>query len=368
MNQQQIRIQTVQKKLRRKNIDGLLISEPHNRRYLSGYCGEDHGIGESSGFLLIPALGRPYLLTDSRFNLQAAREAPDYTILLYPKGVNARLKQLLPQLGIRVLGFESHYTLHAVAVRRKKDFSGTGTDFVPVVDLVEQMRLIKNEEEIKDIILSVQRNEQVFDLVHASIEPGMSEREVALALELTMHELGAEKPAFSTIVAFASNSACPHAIPGERILQNGDTVLIDMGLILNGYCSDMTRTFVAGRADSIFRERLQLVRRAQLAGMDAIRAGVTCREVDRAARKIIEEAGYGKYFSHSLGHGVGLAVHEEPRISSRSRRKLKNGMVVTVEPGIYLPDWGGIRLENMVVVREDGAEILNRNMTGLDLS
>jgi Xaa-Pro aminopeptidase len=367
MNQVQARIKNLQKKLCRKKIDGLLVSEPYNRRYLSGYCGEDHGIGESSGFLLIPARGRPYLLTDSRFNLQAAGEAPDYTILIYPKGLNNRLKQLLPELGIRRLGFESHYTLHATVVQREKVFAKTGINLVPVTDLVETMRLIKSEDEIKDIGLSVERNEQVFESVYASIEPGMSERELALALELTMHEMGAEKPSFSTIVAFAGNGAHPHAVPGERILKSGDIVLIDMGLILNGYCSDMTKTFVAGKPDSIFSERLKLVRRAQLAGVDAIRDGVTSREVDRAARKVIEEGGYGKYFTHSLGHGVGLAVHEEPRLSSRSRRKLKKGMVVTVEPGIYLPDWGGIRLENMVVVREDGAEVLNRNMTGLDL-
>ena len=367
MNQVQTRIKILQKKLRRKKLDGLLVSDPHNRRYLSGYRSGDHGIGESSGFLLIPARERPYLLTDSRFNLQAAIESPDYTILLYPKGLTATLKRLLPELGIRKLGFESHYTIHATVMQREKNFSSTEIDFTPVSNLVGQMRLIKSEAEINAVFHSVQRNEQVFELIHATIEPGMSEREVALAIELTMHELGAEKPAFSTIVAFTGNSAHPHAVPGERILKSGDIVLIDMGLILNGYCSDMTRTFVAGRPDSIFRERLQMVRRAQLTGIDAVRAGVTCREVDRAARKVIEEAGYGKYFSHSLGHGVGLAVHEEPRISPRSRRKLKEGMVITVEPGVYLPDWGGIRLENMVVVRKDSGEVLNRNMTGLDL-
>ncbi len=367
MSQVQIRIKTLQKKLRRRKLDALFVSEPHNRRYLSGYCGEDHGIGESSGFLLIPARGRPYLLTDSRFHLQAAGETSDYTILLCPKGLNSRLKQLLPELCIRRLGFESHYTLHAAVVKREKVFAGAEIEFVPVFDLVEKMRLIKSEDEIKAIALSVERNEQVFELVYASIEPGMSEREVSLALELTMHELGAERPSFATIVAFGGNGAHPHAVPGERILKSGDIVLIDMGLILNGYCSDMTRTFVAGKPDSVFSERLQLVRRAQLVGTEAIRDGVTCREVDRAARKIIEDGGYGKYFTHSLGHGVGLAVHEEPRLSLRSRRKLKTGMVVTVEPGIYLPDWGGIRLENMVVVREEGAEVLNRNMTGLDL-
>lgn len=367
MNQVQVRLKTLQKKLRRKKLEWFLVSEPYNRRYLSGYCGEDHGIGESSGCLLIPAKGRPYLLTDSRFNLQAVREASGYKILLYPRGINNLLKQLLSEPGVIRLGFESHYTLHATVVQRENFFAGAGIDFVPVTDLVEKMRVIKSEDEVRGIARSVQRNEQVFELVYATIEPGMSEREVALALDLTMQEMDAEKPSFSTIVAFSDNAAYPHAVPGERILKIGDIVLIDMGMVLDGYCSDMTRTFVAGKPDSVFTERLQLVRRAQLAGIHAIRSGVTCREVDRAARKVIEEGGYGKYFTHSLGHGVGLAVHEEPRLSSASRRKLKTGMIVTVEPGIYLPGWGGIRLENMVVVREDGGEVLNRNMTGLEL-
>lgn len=140
-----------------------------------------------------------------------------------------------------------------------------------------------------------------------------------------------------------------------------------MGLVLDGYCSDMTRTFVAGKPNTTYVDRLRVVRRAQLAGTKAICAGATCREVDLAARRVIEESGYGEYFGHALGHGVGLAVHEEPRLSLRSRKKLRPGMIVTVEPGIYLPDWGGIRLENMVVVREDGAETLNEDRTGLDL-
>jgi Xaa-Pro aminopeptidase len=195
----------------------------------------------------------------------------------------------------------------------------------------------------------------------------MSEREIALAIELTMHELGAEGPSFDTIVAFGTNAAKPHAVPTDRILKTGDVVLVDMGLVLDGYCSDMTRTFVAGKPDTTYLERLRVVRKAQLAGINALRAGVTCKEVDQAARQVIEDAGYGKYFGHALGHGVGLAVHEEPRLSSRSRKKLKSGMIVTVEPGIYLPEWGGIRLENMVVVREDGAEPLNEDITGLDL-
>ena len=191
--------------------------------------------------------------------------------------------------------------------------------------------------------------------------------EQRVALELTMREMGAEGPSFPTIVAFGTNAARPHAVPTDRELQAGDLVLIDMGLVLRGYCSDLSRTFVAGRPDPTYIDRHRVVRAAMLAGIGAIRAGVTGAAVDRAARQVIADAGYGDCFGHSLGHGVGLAVHEAPRLSRANRKKLRAGMVVTVEPGIYLPDWGGIRLENMVVVGEDGCELLNHDTTGLDL-
>lgn len=361
------RLATLQTRLRRKKLDALLVTEPHNRRYLSGYTATDNGIGETAGVLLIPAQGEPYLLTDSRFSLQAEEEARGFTITLYPKGLSSLLKTLLPRLGISKLAFESHYMLHATAVQLSETLTKAGVEFIACTGLIERMRLIKTEDEIRLLKQSVLRNEQVFQLVYNTIEPGMTEREVALAIELTMHELGAEKPSFETIVAFGPNAAKPHAVPTDRVLETGDIVLIDMGLVLDGYCSDMTRTFIAGKPDATYLERLGVVRRAQLAGIKAIRAGATCKEVDRAARRIIDESGFGDYFGHALGHGVGLAVHENPRLSPRSRKKLKSGMIVTVEPGIYLPGWGGIRLENMAVVREDHAEILNENNTGLDL-
>ena len=238
---------------------------------------------------------------------------------------------------------------------------------VPLTDLIERMRLLKTEQEISLLKKSVLLNERVFQLVYNTIEPGMTEIEVALALELTMRELGAEGPSFDTIVAFGTNAAKPHAVPTDRILQSGDLVLIDMGLVLQGYCSDMTRTFIAGKPDKTFLERLRIVRKAQLAGIQAIRAGASCRAVDRAARTIIVNAGYGNFFGHGLGHGVGLAVHEDPSLGPRSRKKLRAGMIVTIEPGIYLPEWGGIRLENMAVVRDHGCEVLNEDTTGLDL-
>ncbi|RUM37488.1 MAG: aminopeptidase P family protein [Desulfobulbus sp.] len=361
------RLKRLRASLRRRKLDAILITEPGNRRYLSGYSAADHGIQESSGVLLLPVTGKPLLLTDSRFELQASEEALEFTVELYRKGLFTLLKQLLPGLGIQRLAFESHYFLHSSAAKFSLLAEKIGLDLVPVTGVVERMRAVKSEKEIALIKKSVLLNERVFQLIHSTIEPGMTEVEIALALELTMRELGAEGPSFDSIVAFGTNSAKPHAVPTDRVLASGDIVLIDMGLVLEGYCSDMTRTFVAGKPGKTYLERLRLVRKAQLAAIEAIRAGAVCRDVDKAARSILDNGGYGRFFGHGLGHGVGLVVHEEPGLGPRSRKKLRAGMIVTVEPGIYLPEWGGIRLENMAVVRETGCEVLNEDCTGLDL-
>jgi len=361
------RIKKIQTSLQRRKLDAVLITEPHNRRYLSGYTVADHGIQESAGVLLIPKKGRPWLLTDSRFSLQAEKEASGFTVELYKKGLYALLKKLLPVLNVRQLGFESHYFLHSSAQKLKEMTGDINVSLVPLLDLVERMRVIKTGKEIDLLKKSVLLNEQVFQTIHKTIAPGMTEIEIALALEHTMRTMGAEQPSFETIVAFGSNAAQPHAVPTNRVLQDGELVLIDMGLVLQGYCSDMTRTFVVGKPKKKFRQRLRVVRKAQLGAIKAIRAGAVCRDVDKVARTIIAEAGYGDFFGHSLGHGVGVAVHEAPGLGPRNRKKLKAGMIVTIEPGIYLPEWGGNRLENMGVVREDGCEVLNEDTTGLDM-
>ncbi len=361
------RIVRVQAALRRRKIDALLVSQPENRRYLSGYTATDHSIQESSGFLLLPARGLPFLLTDSRFTLQAEEEAPGFQIEIYRQGLVPHLERLLPRLGIRSLAFESGYFIFSAFQRLAAMGQRLELSLIPVEDLIEKMRVVKDEAELELLRRSSHLNEKVFQSAYKTIAPGMTEREIALALEMTMRRLGAEGPSFDTIVAFGENAAKPHAMPTDRRLQSGDLVMIDMGLVCQGYCSDLTRTFVIGPPGGQFIERHRLVRRAMLAGIRAIRAGVECAEVDQAARRVLDEAGYGGCFGHALGHGVGLAVHEEPRLSPRSRKKLQAGMVVTVEPGIYFADWGGIRLEKMVIVHEDGAEVINADTTSLDL-
>jgi Xaa-Pro aminopeptidase len=238
---------------------------------------------------------------------------------------------------------------------------------IPVSGMVEKLRIVKSAEEIEKIRQAVSLNELVFQETYQKLIPGQTEREVAAVIESAMMSKGAEGATFPTIVAAGPNAAVPHAVPTDRPIKEGETVIIDMGLKLNGYCSDMTRTVVLGKPDKRIKEIIRLTRKAQRAALKTIRAGILAKEADRAARKIIADAGFGKYFGHGLGHGVGLAVHEPPSLNRLRRNKLQPGMVVTVEPGIYLPGWGGVRLENMVVVEEEGCTVLNQDTTFLDL-
>jgi len=360
-------LKKIQAVIKRKRADAFLITRPENRRYLSGYTAEDLSIVESSGVLLVPARGIPVLLTDSRYYLQAEREAADFEIVSVRSSLLEALKRLLPKLGIRRLLFESHYLLHETAIKLINLGKKQRVAMIPVSGVVEKLRTVKSAAEIEMIRKSVHLNELVFKEVYRNLAPGQTEKEVAVAIESAMIRKGAEGVAFPTIVAAGPNAAVPHAVPTDRAINEGETVIIDMGLKLSGYCSDMTRTVVLGKAGKRIKEIIRLTRKAQQAALKTIRAGITAREADRAARKIIINAGFGNNFGHGLGHGVGLAVHENPSLNRRQRGKLRPGMVVTVEPGIYIPDWGGVRLENMVVVEREGCSLLNRDTTFLDI-
>lgn len=361
------RIKKLQTKLQKKNIEALLISQPENRHYLSGYTGGDHGIGETSGLLLVPAKGKVHLLTDFRYKIQAERDIPWAVVDIYTKGAINLLTRLLPEIGITKLAFESHYTLFSSATTMSAAMKKKGIELVPLEGIIEKMREIKSKEEISIIRQSVRLNEEVFNNIYSRFSDFQNEIDVALAVEFTMRRKGAEGASFSTIVASGKNGAFPHAVPGKQAILKNKSLTLDMGLILNNYCSDMTRNFVVGKPTKKYIKLHRIVRNAQIAGIAAIKEGVKGCDVDSVARSVIEDAGYGKYFGHGLGHGVGLAVHEGPRLSPLNSKKLKAGMIVTVEPGIYLPGWGGIRLENMVVVQKDGCENLNENDTWLDI-
>jgi Xaa-Pro aminopeptidase len=307
------------------------------------------------------------LLTDSRFQLQAEREAEGFEVKLYPRGLFARLSVIVKKLKIKRLGFESHYFLHSTFQTLEKMAKKIGVELVALTGLIEKLRLIKSAEELSLIEKSVQLNEQIFQEIYQQLRPGKTEKEVALAIENMMRLKGASAPSFDTMVASGPNAALPHAVPSDRPLRRGETIVIDMGLVLDGYCSDMTRTVVLGRPDNYTLALFRLVRKAQIAATRGLRAGMTGVAVDRLARRVIEAEGLGDRFGHGLGHGVGLNVHEGPSLNYRNKRQLKVGMVVTIEPGIYIPEWGGIRLENMAVIEEGGCRVLNRDTTFLDV-
>ncbi len=361
------RLAALRRALARRGFDGLLVAGYANRRYLSGFRARDMGLGESAGLLFIPRRGGPFLLTDSRYELAAGEEAPDFEVLIYRSGLLKILRPLLRDLGVRRFAFESAWLSHAAALRLIEGCAAEGVRAEAASGLVERLRRVKDESELAAIRRSVRLNEEVFAAFMERFEPGMTERAAARMIENLMIGMGAECPSFPTIVAAGENGAKPHAEPSERRIERGEPVVIDMGLVLGGYCSDMTRTVVLGRVNPEMREHIRLVRRAQKAAIAAVCAGVEACAVDRAARRIIRDAGHGDHFGHATGHGVGLDVHEAPSLNSRSHLRLRRNMVVTVEPGVYIPGRAGVRLENMVVVTEKGCEVLNRDTTFLDL-
>jgi len=359
------RIQKLRRVLAEKNIDTFMVLIDHNRRYLSGFTAEDALFDEIAGALFIGPQNL-ILATDSRYELQAAAEAPQYDVFCYPKGLIPSLPDILAKMHTRILGYEHHrlsVKQHAQIVKALEgehlEIQLAGLD-----GTVEALRTIKDQAEIDKTRAALALAESAFTDVIAVLQPGVQEKELAWSLEQGMRTAGAQALSFPPIVASGPNSAMPHAIPGDRRLQAGEPLLFDWGARLNGYCSDISRTLYIGTPDARFTHIYQIVRDAQLKAIDAIRAGVNARAVDRVARDHIAAAGFKDNFGHGLGHGTGLAVHEPPRLGPLKDVILEEGMVCTVEPGIYLPSWGGVRLENMVVVRRDGAEVLNT--LGLD--
>ena len=358
------RLAATRKLLQDTGLDGLLVACPENRRYLSGFTAKNCHINESSGFLLITQEAA-YLLTDFRFRDWALAEAPLFDIEIYTKGLAKMLPELLKGLKGGHFGFETFYVTHYAYQKIIQEMENAGLQAVwqPVENLVEQVRVVKDAEEIELIKKSLSITEKVMAAVSTRLRPGLTEKEVAWMIELALRDHGAEGPSFPPMVAFGTNSARPHHDPSDRRLRTGEPVIIDMGAIYQGYCSDMTRTFFLGEPDAKFKEIYSIVHQAQKHAEAGIKAGVRSDEADGLAREVIAAAGYNEAFGHSLGHGVGLAVHENPSLSPVKERAvaLQAGMISTIEPGIYLSDWGGVRLEDMILVQADGALVLNQD-------
>ncbi len=355
------RVERFRKIMLHEELDAFLVAVPENRYYLSGFEAEDLLLTESSGCLLITQTAK-YLLTDPRYEGAAKEEAPDFELAIYSTG----LKQLLPELFLQLkcdrVGVEEHFlTIKRFAEVKEALLKARPSGAViGAEDLVERLRIIKDDEEIEKIRKSIRLSETALQAAWNVLAPGKIEKEIAWLIEKTIREGGGDAVSFPPIVAAGPNAALPHAVPTGRRIGEGDTVILDLGSKLDGYCSDMTRTWIYGRPAPKIMEIYKAVRQAQLAAQEKIHAGVDSVTVDSAARDLIRDAGYGDNFGHGLGHGVGLAVHEKPGLRKVDPTILEENMVVTVEPGIYLPGFGGVRLENMVRVTKTGCELLTR--------
>jgi Xaa-Pro aminopeptidase len=356
------RITALRKKLERLPVDTLWIIQPENRRYLSGFTAEDTQLTESSGSLLVNR-SKAFLVTDSRYTTAAEKEALDFEVITVNKSLLDSLPDLLADMKTKKLGFEENYItcgLHHDLAKRLRKLSSP-VRLVPLKDLVEGMRLVKDNDEIKAMEASSNLMCAILSEVIPSLKPGRTEKEIAWQMEGMAREGGAEDVAFPLIVASGPNSALPHAVPTDRRIRAREPITLDVGVKLDGYCCDMTRTLFLDGAGRNFKKIYRTVREAQRAAMGKILPGTQSTVPDAEARQIIREAGFSEYFGHSLGHGVGLATHEGPRLSPQNPVELQAGMVVTDEPGIYIPGKGGVRLEEMLVIEKHGPRVLTKD-------
>lgn len=348
------RLQKLQQKLAEKELDGIFISEPENRYYLSGFDG-------SAGFLLITAQDT-ILATDFRYIEQAEKQAPDYEIFRVSNDVATWFPEMVAGLNLRQLGFEAEQVTFAMYRRLTEALSKASSQakFVATNGLVESLRAIKEPEEIELITKAVEISNSAVEHVKEIIHVGMNEKELAWEIEKFMREKGSQSLPFDIIVASGPNSALPHAKPSSRAIQPGEPVVIDMGARVNGYGSDLSRTICLGTPDKTFNKIYDIVLGAQLTAMTTIKEGMTGEEADSLARVVIGEAGYSEAFGHGLGHGIGLAPHESPRLGPNSSERLVDGMVFTIEPGIYLSGWGGVRIEDVVIIENGKLKVITK--------
>lgn len=333
-----------------KGLDAIIASKPENRRYLSGFTG-------TSGFVLI-LKDKSVFITDFRYVGQATEQCLNFNIEMVNQ--ERGLHTIIGEQGISRLGFEDDFMTYS-------DYAVFGSELpnvemVPLEGLLTDLRAVKDEFEIEQIRKAASIADKAFEHILSYVKPGVTELSVGLELEFYMKKLGASGLSFSSIVASGVRSALPHGVASDKIIEDGDFLTLDFGCIYNGYCSDMTRTLVVGKASEKQKEIYNIVLEAQEKALEHIKSGVKGMACDTVARDIIKSYGYGEYFGHGLGHGVGLEIHENPYLSFRfPDHVLELNSVVTNEPGIYIPEFGGVRIEDLVVVREDGPEVLSKS-------
>jgi Xaa-Pro aminopeptidase len=332
--------------LQEHEADAFLVSSPHNVQYLFGFRGEGLGV----------VAAHPAICTDRRYELDAAAVPGRMERVLHPAGHLAGAIEHLKAVGASRVAFEAQVLTFATFDQLRKKLRGV--KLLPTSSVVEGFRATKSPAEIAAMSRAAEVTDQALAAIMPLLQPGVTEREIALELDRQMLLHGAQRPAFDTIVAFGPSAASPHAVPGERVLEPGHMVKIDCGSEVDGYCSDITRTTPVGSPDARFERVYGAVLEAQQAAVAAARADMRCKDLDAVARDILRGHGLAEQFGHGLGHGVGLQIHELPRVSSRSEDVLHRGMVVTIEPGVYIEGWGGVRIEDTVAIEPRGCKVL----------
>jgi Xaa-Pro aminopeptidase len=339
------------------DIDAMLVTSSSNRFYLSGFKG-------SSGVLLITK-DEAILVTDFRYKTQAAEQAQGYRVVMHTSPIPEEIAKLTKELSINKLGFEQDDLTFSAYRTYDNHLKSASTELVPVSGLVEKLRLIKDESEIKIVKDAASIADAAFSHIINFIRPGLTEREVSNELEFFMRKNGATSSSFDIIVASGYRSALPHGVASDKVIETGELVTLDFGAYYKGYCSDITRTVAIGNVSDELKEIYQIVYDAQMLGMKGIKPGMTGKEADALTRDYIASKGYGDYFGHSTGHGIGLDVHEGPALSVKSDTVLEPGMLVTVEPGIYVSGLGGVRIEDDALITKDGNESLTHSTKSL---
>lgn len=346
------RIEKLRGLMNEKGIDAVLLVGDYNRNYLSGFTGNE-------SFSVITQ-NKAFFITDSRFTEQAKDQVKDYEVVQYNKNTSFQefLGNLVKENGIKKLGFEEDiisvgtYNLYKSKIQ---------CEMLPMEGMVEKIRILKDESELKLIRKAAEIADKAFEHMVKFIKAGMTEREIGLELEFYMKKLGATDLSFPSIVASGVRSSLPHGEATDKVVNKGEFLTLDYGCVYEGYCSDMTRTVVIGEPSEKMKEVYNTVLEAQEKALKAYKPGACAIDVDETARGYIREKGYGDYFGHGLGHGVGREIHEAPSVGYRSTEELKPGMVVTDEPGIYIPGFGGVRVEDLLVITESGSEVLSKS-------
>lgn len=345
------RINALRQKLRSDNLDGMILTHLDHVRYLTGFTG-------TAGLLVINPSGADFF-TDFRYTEQARKQVKGARVSIVKRNLVADLKEF-PKLNVknRTYAFSSEHL--TVALREKLQKVLPDSLFVPADSILADLGWVKDKDEIASITKAVEISDLAFERILSMIAPGVRERELAAELEYQMAMLGSEKRSFETIVASGYRSALPHGVASAKKVKKGEFITFDFGATVNGYVSDITRTVVVGKPTQRQKKIYNIVLKAQKAGIRKVKAGVMAKAVDEASRKVIEKAGFGKNFGHGTGHGIGFYVHLGPRVAPESEDKLMVNNVITIEPGIYISGWGGVRIEDDVVVTRTGGKVLNK--------